>query len=70
MRRFHLDREVDISGVSGTGIVCEGVEFSDGQVVIQWLTDLSSIAVYKCIDDLIAIHGHEGSTKLSWVDPE
>ena len=38
MRLFKLQRKVDCSGVSGTGVVAEGVEFDDGQVALRWLT--------------------------------
>jgi len=37
MRRFLLVRDCDPSGVSGTGIVAEGVQFSDGTAVMHWL---------------------------------
>ncbi len=30
MRRFQLNRIVDESGVSGTGVVAQGVEFDNG----------------------------------------
>jgi hypothetical protein len=35
MRLFLLIRNEDVSGVSGTGIVAEGVEFSDGTVAMR-----------------------------------
>ena len=30
MRNFNLIRHIDVSGLSGTGVVAEGVVFSDG----------------------------------------
>ena len=36
MRVFALIRDVDVSGVSGTGVVAEGVQFSDGTCVLRW----------------------------------
>lgn len=68
MHRFLLKRVEDVSGTSGTGIVAEGVEFSNGQIVLHWLTQLDSVAVYANMKTLIAIHGHEGRTKMEWVD--
>lgn len=62
MRTFHLQRSEDATGVSGTGRVAEGVQFSNGRCALSWCTDVSSIGVYQSIDDLIAIHGHEGQT--------
>jgi len=42
VRRFHLRRIEDESGVSGTGIVTEGIQFSDGTCAMRWMTDTSS----------------------------
>ena len=67
-RRFVLRRKEDISGVSGTGVVAEGIRFTNGQAVLHWLTQLSSVAVYHSTDVLVAVHGHDGSTILEWVD--
>lgn len=61
-------RKEDISGVSGTGHVADGVVFHDGTSVIYWRTQHASIAIYKSLDDLLAIHGHEGATGIEWVD--
>ena len=66
MKRFKLKRLEDESGVSGTGYVAEGVKFSDGQCVINWLTDTRSIGIYHSPVELIYIHGHGGKTILEW----
>lgn len=68
MRRFYLDRIEDPSGVSGTGVVAEGVQLSDGRVVLRWLTALSSVAIYESIEEVVAIHGHQGGTVVTWID--
>lgn len=70
MKRLYFDRQTDVSGTSGTGAIVEGVQFSDGRVVIRWLTYLSSLAIYNSIEEAVAIHGHDGSTDLHWVDEE
>jgi hypothetical protein len=62
MRAFRLMRHEDASGVSGTGVVAEGVIFKSGRCVMTWLTAVASICVYESIEDLEAIHGHEGRT--------
>ena len=66
MRRFILVRNEDVSGVSGIGVVAEGVEFSDGTAVLRWLTSTASTAVYASVEDVITIHGHNGGTMLHW----
>jgi hypothetical protein len=69
MRRFRLIRTEDVSGVSGTGAVAEGVAFSSGKVALSWLSDLPTVTVYDAIGDLERIHGHEGRTRIEWLDP-
>jgi hypothetical protein len=58
MRRFFMHRKNDASGVSGTGVVLEGVLFSTGVVVIHWLTPppRGSISVFDSIDQFLSIH--------------
>lgn len=68
MRRFYLNRKEDETGVSGTGYVAAGVQFDNGQCVMTWLTETSSIAIYRNIEDVIHIHGHQGRTVVEWVD--
>lgn len=66
-RLFELHRDVDVSGVSGTGVVAEGVEFSDGTVVIHWRGAQSSTVVWDSLDGVRAIHGHNGNTRVVFV---
>ena len=58
MRRFVMHRQHDVSGVSGTGVVLEGVLFSTGVVVIHWLTPppRGSISVFDSLDQFLGIH--------------
>ena len=53
-----MRREIDVSGVSGTGVVLEGVLFSTGVVVIHWLTPppRGSISVFDSLDQFLSIH--------------
>lgn len=73
MKRFVLKRIVDETGVSGTGVVAEGVKFSDGTVCLRWLTKQrpSSLVFYETgIASVEEIHGHGGSTVVEWIDEE
>ena len=58
MRRFSMRRDFDVSGVSGTGTVLEGVVFSTGPVVVHWLTPppRGSIAMFDSLDQFLSIH--------------
>lgn len=69
MRRFQLHRDVDATGVSGVGIVADGVEFHTEQCVLCWRTETTSVAVYRNADEVERIHGHGGATRIVWVDP-
>jgi len=67
MRTFWLDREVDVSGVSGTGKVAEGVEFAGGSVVLRWCAGgPASISIWPSFKDMISVHGHDGATVAHW----
>ncbi|MFI6681918.1 hypothetical protein [Kribbella sp. NPDC050470] len=65
---FTLHRYEDKSGVSGTGSVAEGVEFSDGSVALRWPGEHPSTAVWPDIRDVEAIHGHGGLTVVEYAD--
>lgn len=68
IRTFKLVRREDVSGVSGTGVVAEGAQFSHGEVVMCWLRDHRSLGVYPTIQELENIHGHGGVTTVVWDD--
>lgn len=68
MRRFHLQRDVDVTGISGTGRVAEGVVFSNGWCALTWLTEHTSVVFYPGIEHVRAIHGHTGSTHIVFED--
>ena len=68
MRRFQLNRTEDETGVSGTGIVAEGVVFANGKVSLSWRTSHTSVAVYDTLRTVEAIHGHNGRTRIEWID--
>ncbi|WP_288797785.1 hypothetical protein [uncultured Arsenicicoccus sp.] len=67
-RRFVLARDRDVSGVSGIGVVAEGVQWSDGTVSMRWLGDRASTVTHDSIDNVTAIHGHDGATRVVWLD--
>lgn len=69
MRRFNLVRNEDESGVSGTGLVVQGVQFDDGQVCINWMTGHQNYPhPYPSIRKVLDIHGHNGKTVVEWLD--
>jgi hypothetical protein len=71
MRRFVLRRTHDATGVSGTGDVAEGCQFTDGTVTIRWTTgEHRSTVVWASIAAAFHVHGHNGATVIKWCDNE
>lgn len=69
LKRFHFERDQDISGVSGCGIVAAGCLFTDsGEVVVHWVGSHASTTLYHNLDDVITIHGHGNATRIVWDD--
>lgn len=66
MRSFTLIRTTDVSGVSGVGVVAEGVIFTDNQVVLSWFGAHHSLEVHPSIESMMDIHGHGGSTTVEF----
>ena len=70
-RRFHLQRDVDVTGTSGTGErVAEGCAFSNGSCVLEWLSPCASTNRYGNVTAMLQVHGHGGATKLVWDDAD
>ena len=71
-RAFLLQRDIDETGVSGTGIVAEGVCFSDGTVALRWTSAWPTSVVFheRGMESVEAIHGHGGKTRVVWLEEE
>lgn len=67
MRQFSLNRIEDETGISGIGVVAQGVIFADGRVAMRWLTAHTSFCFYDSIDEVEAIHGHNGRTRIEYL---
>lgn len=68
-RRFVVQRDVDETGVSGTGRVVEGVQFEDGRIAYRWcVKPARSTGSFDSIEEMLEIHGHDGNTRVEWVD--
>lgn len=68
-RRFELVRTEDVSGVSGCGVVAEGICFSDNKVTIRWCVgEHPSTVVWDDMESVEHVHGHEGRTTVRWID--
>ncbi len=58
IRTFTVCRQSDETGVSGDGIVIEGIELATGQAVVHWLwpRPRGSIAVFDSFSDFVKVH--------------
>ena len=75
IRTFTVCRINDESGVSGTGIVIEGIVLATGQCVVHWLypAPRGSIAMFDSITDFATVHikPHPGNeTIITYEDGE
>lgn len=68
-RTFHLQRNEDVTGVSGSGRVANGVQWPDGTVTVKWLGKYTSeVSWPRGIEAVEAVHGHDGKTVVVWHD--
>lgn len=67
-RRFYLQRDVDVTGASGTGRVADGVLWPDGTVSVRWRGEHQSTVSWDNFDSAERVHGHGGATRIVWLD--
>ena len=68
-RKFELVRHEDVSGVSGTGVVADGIHYPE-LVILRWRPPYDSTAVWPSLDKMLGAHGHGGKTVVHWLDEE
>ena len=58
IRTFTVARRADETGVSGTGVVIEGVTLATGQCIVHWLypPPRGGIAIFDSMNDFIRVH--------------
>lgn len=64
---YVLRRDVDVTGVSGTGVVAEGAIFSTAAGstgVTRWRGERGSTVAWDHARDIEPIHGHDGATSV------
>ena len=55
---FTVYRQADETGVSGEGVVIEGVKMATGQCVVHWLypPPRGGIAIFDSMEDFLRVH--------------
>jgi len=58
IRTFTVARQYDETGVSGEGVVIEGVTLATGQCVVHWLypPPRGGIAIFDSMNDFVKVH--------------
>ena len=58
IRTFTVARQYDETGVSGEGVVIEGVTLATGQGVVHWLypPPRGGIAIFDSMNDFVKVH--------------
>lgn len=72
-RRFVIQRDRDVSGLSGVGVVADGVAFDDGSAVVRWRAGAAGVrttVLYDSVEELERLHGHGSATIVAWLDPD
>lgn len=67
-RLFHLQRDTDITGASGTGRVADGVLWPDRTVTLRWRGEMPSTVNWSELAHAEAVHGHDGATRIVFDD--
>lgn len=65
-----LDRDEDISGTSGKGRVAYALDLPGFGVLLVWDTAWVTVDWRPDLETLRLIHGHDGATRLTPLDPE
>lgn len=70
-RMFTMVRIADETGVSGTGVVLDGIEFPNGMVAVCWRSKTPSVNVYRSFVEFKHIHidAHPtNGTEIHWLE--
>jgi hypothetical protein len=68
-RPFVLARHEDPGGISGIGVIAEGVQWTGGSAALHWMTDWETFVHWPGgVEEILAVHGHLGATVVRWLD--
>jgi hypothetical protein len=72
LQTFHMIRNADETGVSGTGRVLDGVVFPNGMVAICWRSETPSMTQFRSFVEFRHVHidAHpSNNTEICWDPP-
>lgn len=62
--RFVIHRIID----DEEKLICEGVQFSNGKCVFQWMTNIASVVIHDSMENVRAIQGNMPGTTITYID--
>jgi hypothetical protein len=65
-----LDRDADVSGVSGTGRVAYALDLPGFGTLVLWDTRWKTVDFRESLAQVAEISGHGGATRLTPLDPD
>ncbi len=70
MRRFVIERTVDVTGISGTGLILSGVEWTaDGPCDVYWHRTKTT-GQYPSLACVESTHCYASNARVVWLDQE
>jgi len=69
MRRFAVNLVNPHGHVTDTQII-EGIRFNDGTVVVRWVSEFSSIVIWKNMEDFTKVSLAQPGRDFIWLDDE
>lgn len=71
VKPFYLFRKEDLTGTSGTGVVCMGAVLPSGRVVLEWVAaNHATIEILNNIEEVALLHGHEDRSLVVMGNPD
>lgn len=70
-RVFQVIRHKDGKGISGTGLIIDGVVLSSGKVIIEWHSGNRSVSIFDSLNSFLAVHvkpKYEGENEFRWIE--
>lgn len=68
--RFYMNRLSDVTGVSGTGRVLNGVILPSGKVILEWKSPHQTVGIYDDFKQFLTIHveSHPDCNEVVFID--
>lgn len=65
---FVIIRETDNTGISGIGIVADGVQFKNGKCVLCWRGKIQTIVIHENIKSVMQLSCSHSKSKIKWLN--